>query len=118
MSELMQTCNMDERTNEEKIKANMNDELIDKVVRMMKVNSEMSISRELTARCLIKLVEQTQWVKVSDRLPESIDGVLVYVDNDGFKFIDSAYISSSGQWSEYHNVTHWQPLPNAPEIDK
>ena len=60
-------------------------------------------------------MKTSNWINVNDRLPESIDNVIVYIDNDGYKFITSLYHTGSG-WSEYYNVLYWQPLPPPPSL--
>ena len=59
----------------------------------------------------------TGWIKVSERLPESVDEVLAYCNKFG---IIMAFLSN-GRWYSYENqnalyVTHWMPLPEPPEV--
>lgn len=60
-------------------------------------------------------LDQYRWRRVEDELPERFLDVLV-VDDDGWHFV--AY-NASGRWCPNHpdmsTVTHWMPLPPAPE---
>jgi hypothetical protein len=65
--------------------------------------------------------EAGKWISVNDRLPDEKRKVIVYVDRLNYY---PNYISTSfrqdGTWREesgnYHNITHWQPLPTPPAI--
>lgn len=58
------------------------------------------------------------WIKVEDRLPDNMQDVLMYDKNRGR--IIGFY--SGGQWGDdlrnYHQVTHWMPLPDPPPEPK
>lgn len=59
----------------------------------------------------------SKWIPCSERLPEIGDRVLV-IDDDGDLFIDIRMGDILGEhtderWSVY---THWQPLPEKPQI--
>ena len=70
-----------------------------------------------------------EWISVKDQLPYDNTDVLVYGvddswDNNHEPYFDVAYIhnSSKVRWSNncldlfnLKNVTHWMPLPDAPE---
>ena len=60
---------------------------------------------------------ESEWIKVSDRLPETPQHVIIYADDcvipdvfygDG-KFYFQDYISY-----EIYDPTHWMPLPKPP----
>ena len=69
----------------------------------------------------------SNWISVKDRLPNKQDSYLVFiVDNVGetrmevmmlFEWANcfdwSAHMSSV--WKDHNHITHWQPLPAAPE---
>ena len=73
----------------------------------------------------------SEWIKVSDKLPDLADGdndcsieVLVSVvdDFDGKRKVaqgfysreDEDWYTADGDLLEYCEVTHWQPLPTPP----
>jgi len=55
------------------------------------------------------------WVPVAERLPSHYDYVLIWCDDGtaeaGVHAIDCRI---NGEWSRYSHVTHWMPLPDAP----
>lgn len=70
----------------------------------------------------------SEWIKCSERLPEPGFRVLA---TDG-KFVGEAYMSTTEHWYRYGTswtmswkdwtgnktiVTHWQYLPDAPEVE-
>lgn len=63
----------------------------------------------------------TEWIKCSERLPEKYVNVLV-ANRRGKQYdIDKAwwngmYFDRCGK-KPYWNVTHWMPLPDAPEVE-
>lgn len=60
-----------------------------------------------------------QWVAVSERLPNVAQEVIIF---SGFEGVCAGVLDSYGEWfapcSEYKltRVTHWMPLPAAPEV--
>ena len=74
-----------------------------------------------------KLKEQTTWVSVEDRLPESMiydypcflvtDGSLIHMAY----FVENEWMfADSGQAKDkmFYKVSHWMPLPELPEHKK
>lgn len=67
----------------------------------------------------------TGWIKVSDRLPEIQVPVLMRV-TCGFRFnVEEGYYKGGSEWvncwcsirnENLYPVTHWMPLPDAPEV--
>ena len=61
-----------------------------------------------------------QWISVKDRLPENNTRVVVCYNNpiDGEKTVSSD-VFWKGHWVRFgETVTHWMPLPPAPEENK
>lgn len=59
-----------------------------------------------------------QWISVEDRLPETPDDVLVAY-SDG-TVTSLCYFKNDNVWMDeyggvYDEITHWMPLPKAPE---
>lgn len=63
--------------------------------------------------------EIPSWIPVSDRLPESGQRVIV-CRKDG-RVEQGVYLGVNGWWKVYgtntKSVTHWMPLPAAPEVN-
>lgn len=80
----------------------------------------------------------TNWIKCSERLPERIqESVLAFgtLEDESAPAVHEAYTIWNGKWFSVrskealssegyviqemtiHNVTHWQPLPEAPNED-
>jgi hypothetical protein len=92
------------------------------------VNAEtrVRIEEELTdaIEAAICEAEQGRWVPVSERLPENYAGVFfVHPESENAPCI-GWYVDDDGSplWHCYaceddygENVTHWQPIPSAPE---
>ncbi len=66
------------------------------------------------------------WISVKDRLPEDDKDVLVY-DSRSKEIIMASYNSDYDEWDNLYNyydylpvdeITHWQPLPELPEVEK
>ena len=58
--------------------------------------------------------EQRRWIPVTERLPEYGQEVLVYTGNT-LKPIVMAYTFWRKDYDTWLHVTHWMPLPPAPE---
>ena len=63
-----------------------------------------------------------EWISVDDRLPEPFVSVLVHMPGEKpFPTVREGFISNDGIWQsamfrrEPGEVTHWQPMPLAPE---
>lgn len=71
----------------------------------------------------MELREKQQWVSVTERLPA--EGMRVLAATEGV-FSGEAYLSCEGVWMRSYGVawvslvdmpvTHWMPLPDAPEV--
>lgn len=62
----------------------------------------------------IKALEQTRWIPVSEKLPETNDIYLVSMHSYGFptRDIDGYIQQTDRKWEVYGNkVTAWMPLP-------
>lgn len=72
---------------------------------------------------IMALQERCRWIPVTERLP--VPGERVLAAKDGV-FVGESYLSESGVWRRYYGalwvllgcapVTHWMPLPDAPEV--
>jgi len=71
---------------------------------------EMPLSE---VRELIKALECTQWIPVSERLPEFYQKVLII---DETKTLNITRLCHSSDW-ELYGITHWMPLPEPPEVE-
>ena len=87
------------------------------------------VLQEYVDRCkryadeIIALQGRCRWIPVTERLPAA--GERVLAARDGL-FVGEAYLSESGVWQRYYGalwvllgcapVTHWMPLPDAPEV--
>lgn len=71
----------------------------------------------------VALLEQPRWIPVTERLPA--EGERVLAASEGV-FSGEAYLSCEGVWMRSYGVvwvslvdmpvTHWIPLPDAPEV--
>lgn len=62
-----------------------------------------------------------EWISAKDRLPETIDDVIVC--NESGKVYSAWYSDADNLWRYAftaeivtHKVTHWMPLPDPPEV--
>lgn len=65
------------------------------------------------------------WISVKERLPEKFCGVLVYLDEIApCTFVTCGFYVGRGVWkmpggaTVGKGVTHWMPLPSAPEVEE
>lgn len=73
--------------------------------------------------------EKNRWIPCSERLPDSLDVVMVNITEvDGSPVMDMAYYNSNDSAAPYNGwqtnyfmvfgkVTHWRPLPEPPECE-
>lgn len=87
------------------------------------------VLQEYVDRCkhyadeVMELREKHQWIPVTERLPA--EGMRVLAATEGV-FSGEAYLSYEGVWMRSYGVvwvslvdmpvTHWMPLPDAPEV--
>ena len=61
--------------------------------------------------------QEQKWVSVKERLPETIDDYLVYIQKPELKVRYRALetFDGDGGWCGQNEfITHWQPLPDPP----
>lgn len=91
--------------------------------------SAFELLQEYVDRCAryaeetMELREKQQWISVTERLPS--EGMRVLTATEGV-FSGEAYLSCEGVWMRSYGVvwvslvdmpvTHWMPLPDAPEV--
>ena len=83
-----------------------------------------SLIERLTAEIVALREKVPQWISVEDRLPiDRLSKYLVAFRDAGGSIVDMArYFPSDGwtcdNWEVPQNlITHWMPLPEAPEVD-
>lgn len=75
-----------------------------------------------TANTAIRLLEQTEWISVKDKLPERDVDVLTYHRTESFDYQYVSWIDDySGKWCGFcgnlsDEVLAWRPLPDVPII--
>lgn len=70
---------------------------------------------------IMALREWPRWIPVTERLPESFVPVIVCRDGaPGERIVEQGHKDVGGWWKVYgtrtKHVTHWMPLPDAPEV--
>lgn len=68
--------------------------------------------------------ENNGWISVEDRLPDNPTKEVLawcgyhilarYSDDQWLVYYSDKYSENTG-WTEEHNITHWQPLPEPPK---
>ena len=98
----------------------MNNELIEKVTKLIESKS-YRVYRNQKSELIINLVEQSQWVKASDRMPENESILCMIYVRDDHEF--GWWHEGTGCWDspdlgyiEKNEVTWWQPISNPPEL--
>ena len=103
-------------------------ELQDKLVKFFSIES-LTLN-ESTIVHLVAMISQhsyyadkpkvDQWISVEDRLPEKPEHagqVITLLITDG-NVVTTTRFTYTGVWESYRYLTHWQPLPEAPKINK
>ena len=103
-------------------------ELQDKLVKFFSIES-LTLN-ESTIVHLVAMISQhsyyadkpkvDQWISVEDRLPEKPEHagqVITLLITDG-NVVTTTRFTYTGVWESYGHLTHWQPLPEAPKINK
>ena len=80
----------------------------------------------INARELIGMTPEARWIPVSERLPEDETWVLIWEEGNGVGI--AKHILHMPLWTtsdgynirdrNYSRVTHWMPLPSAPEVEE
>ena len=97
-------------------------EAIDVLQTEIKFQGYVETSMILEAhRMAIKALERTQWIPVSERLPDGdVASVMIYTESGGVA--EGQYYPTIKAWKQFRwsvenaNVTHWMPLPKLPEV--
>ena len=78
----------------------------------------------IIAEIKIEPVEESKWIKCSEKMPENGKNVLVAIKNNRYSWIDIGYIEECGWWTiggEFWDresdpaITHWMLLPKPPK---
>lgn len=107
-----------------------------KLVNQMELAKKARVGMELTYFDVIELLGEIKslyeyidvlesaqrWVPVSERLPEKKGYYMTAVIDgfDGSRSVEKFRYFGDGEffaWSERYTVTHWMPLPSAPESE-
>lgn len=64
------------------------------------------------ARALLERIERERWIPCSERMPTDDNDVLVY-RQEGFIQVSAWY--DTYWFGAANDVTHWRPLPDAPQ---
>lgn len=80
-----------------------------------------------SAKMSIEPVEESKWIKCSEKMPENGKNVLVVTENNGYSWIDIGYIDEAGYWTidgeiwdkkSDPAITHWMLLPELLEVEQ
>ena len=105
-----------------KITADEYDRLNSRIAELERMDAEHTLQIAKMNGYINHLEEERRWRKFPDENPEDWETVVVRM-SDGFYDI-AAYMSNGQGWyfgEGYHkpeDVTHWMPLPKAPEEEK
>lgn len=81
----------------------------------------------IIAEIKIEPVEESKWIKCSEKMPENGKNVLVVIKEDGYTDICVGETNKSGDWminGEFWYeksdpaITHWMLLPKPPEVEQ
>lgn len=82
------------------------------------------LARPTTKRVLaahVAAARDPRWVRVEERLPKPFESVLLYTPEEApLPTVHEGYVDNEGDWHmlgifEASRVTHWMPMPSAPE---
>lgn len=65
-----------------------------------------------------------RWIRAKERLPKPFESVLLYTPDEApLPTVHEGYIDNEGDWHrltifDASRVTHWMPMPSAPEEAK
>ena len=71
-------------------------------------------AKHLADHLIANGVTLQKWIPVTERLPEKESTVLVYRADEGIELC-KYYPRLTVEIGDWDNVTHWMPLPEAPE---
>mgnify|MGYP001355364054 FL=1 len=85
--------------------------------------AENSRSKGEVCKAAAEMLKQSQWINVSEKLPDTCADVLIYFDRCGGEVGIDWYNKDKGAWIKNgfmlcYNVTHWMPLPDAPKSEE
>ena len=86
-----------------------NTEITDELLKQLR-NAPLTILHEEPT---IEVVQE--WISVKDRLPDRPMKCLVYTKRGEYGGYEITYYNQ-GFYTQYADVTHWTPLPDAPEV--
>ena len=81
--------------------------------------SDLYDALTVAIEALDAVAEVPRWIPVTERLPENEDDVLTFSKYEFFPGGDidvACYYPRAQRWEIDRNVTHWMPLPKAPDL--